>query len=209
MSDFLKGALTKNELAALSSIVQVGDSAYKELMESQSPMFGHRYFADTRGRIRTKLVQMQCEIESHDPKFPFEFCEREFSYKQCIPELRTKNVIVHIARTASPGILPYCSKYKMALSHNNTPLSRQMFFDFDNTPSYGLDPFYGILAFGGKNQTFSTLQFPEPGFAGIAESILIPQVIITEDSAESENFERKKSRLKREFLAHETEAAIL
>ena len=62
-----KDIFTARELLVLSSIVQVGDSAYHDLMETQRPMFGHPYLADTRGRIRTKFVQMQCEIESHDP----------------------------------------------------------------------------------------------------------------------------------------------
>ena len=66
-----KDIFTPRELSTLASIIQVGDTAYRELMETQHPMFGHPYFADTKGRLRTKLVQMQCEIESHDPKFPF------------------------------------------------------------------------------------------------------------------------------------------
>lgn len=209
MIETLANALSKTEIAVLSSIVQVGDSAYKDLMESQRPMFGHPYFADMRGRIRTKLVQIQCEIESHDPRFPFNFSQIEFSYMHCIPELRTKNIIIHIARTATLGSLPYCSKYKMDLSHNNTPLLRQFIMDFDKKPPISFDPFYGILAFGGKEQTFSTIQFPEPGFSGIAESILIPQVIINAESEESENFERKKSKLKKEFLSHEMEEVVI
>ncbi len=71
----IRDIFTPRELMTLASIVQVGDATYRELMETQRPMFGHPYFDDTRGRIRTKVVQMQCEIESHDPKFPFEFVQ--------------------------------------------------------------------------------------------------------------------------------------
>lgn len=35
-----KDIFTARELFALSSIVQVGDSAYRDLMETQRPMFG-------------------------------------------------------------------------------------------------------------------------------------------------------------------------
>lgn len=124
MDDPLKSALTNYELFVLSSIVQVGDATYKELVGTQSSLFNHAYFADTRGRIRTKLVQMQCEIESHDPKFPFSFWQRNFPYEQCIPELQTKNTIIHIARSTSPDKLPYPSHYKIKLSNNNAVLCR-------------------------------------------------------------------------------------
>lgn len=50
---------TSQELLTLSSIVQVGDATYRELMETQQPMFGHPYFIGIRGRIRTKLVQVK------------------------------------------------------------------------------------------------------------------------------------------------------
>ena len=87
MHDQFRDIFTPRELMTLASIVQVGDATYRELMETQRPMFGPPYFDDTRGRIRTKVVQMQCEIESHDPKFPFEFVQREFQYNQRVPEL--------------------------------------------------------------------------------------------------------------------------
>lgn len=198
-----KDSLSNHELSILSSIVQVGDSAYKELMENQESMFGHPYFYNVRGIIRTKLVQMQCEIESHDSGFPFSFTQREFSYKHIIPELRTNNIIIHIARSNSPTSLSFKSKYKEDLSYNNEPLCRQLGMFLDEMPPYKPDPFYGLLTFGGKGQTFSVIQFPSPGYKYIVESIAIPQVIVTESYDETEQFERKKAKLKKEFLAHE------
>lgn len=203
-----KDIFTPRELLTLSSIVQVGDATYRELMETQRPMFGHPYFADTRGRLRTKLVQMQCEIESHDPKFPFEFIQREFQYKQLIPELRNKGVILHIARSSAPDSLSYASKYKIRLSNNNHALQRQMVIDFDKTPPYGNEPYYAILTFGGRSQTFSVIQFPEPGYTGIAESLPLPQISLTNESESTKVFERKKAVLKKEFLAHGAEENI-
>jgi len=203
-----KDIFTPRELLTLSSIVQVGDATYRELMETQRPMFGHPYFADTRGRLRTKLVQMQCEIESHDPKFPFEFIQREFQYKQLIPELRNKGVILHIARSSAPDLLPYASKYKIRLSNNNHALQRQMVIDFDKTPPYGNEPYYAILTFGGRSQTFSVIQFPEPGYTGIAECLPLPQISLSNESESTKVFERKKAVLKKEFLAHGAEEDI-
>lgn len=203
-----KDIFTPRELLILSSIVQVGDATYRELMETQRPMFGHPYFADTRGRLRTKLVQMQCEIESHDPKFPFEFIQREFQYKQLIPELRNKGVILHIARSSAPDLLPYASKYKIRLSNNNHALQRQMVIDFDKTPPYGNEPYYAILTFGGRSQTFSVIQFPEPGYTGIAECLPLPQISLSNESESTKVFERKKAVLKKEFLAHGAEEDI-
>lgn len=210
MDRLLKNVLSSREFTTLSSIIHVGDAAYKELVGSGRPMFAHPYFADTKGRIRTKLVQMQCEIESHDSNFPFGFSEREFPHGQIIPELRSKDFIIHIARTNGPGTLPSPSKYKKVLSHNNAPLVRQLAFDFTSTPTtidYG--PFYGILAFGGKRELFSVLQFPNPGFGSIADHINIPQIIIVEESDDAKSFERKKAKLKSEFLAHGMEEDIV
>ena len=58
MHDQFRDIFTPRELMTLASIVQVGDATYRELMETQRPMFGHPYFDDTRGRIRTKVVQV-------------------------------------------------------------------------------------------------------------------------------------------------------
>lgn len=208
MQNLFTDMFTSRELLALSSIVQVGDATYRELMETQQPMFGHPYFSSIRGRIRTTLVQMQCEIESHDPKFPFEFVQREFQYKHIIPELRSKNVILHIGRSKSPETLSHTSNYKINLSHNNHALYRQMIIDPDRTPPYGNEPYYGILTFGGRDQTFAVIQFPEPGYGGIAELLNLPQVFLAEASESAHVFERKKAALKKEFLAHDIEEII-
>lgn len=206
MSIDLKSFFTARELQTLSSIVNVGDAAYRDLMESQRPMFGHPYLSDTRGRIRTKFVQMQCEIESHDPKFPFAFSQRQFQYNQLIPELRNKNVILHIARSKDPDTLPYASKYKVALSDNNDALQRQMVIAPELTPPYRDEPFYALLVFGEQNkQTFSVIQFPEPGYQSIAEALPLPLVFPLADSEATETFERKKAVLKKEFLSHDAE----
>lgn len=204
----LTNALSGHELSVLSSIVQVGDATYSELMSEQLGIFTHPYFADTKGRIRTKLVQMQCELESRNPKFPFEFSQRHFSYKQCIPELRNKSVILHIARSPAPDILPYKARYKIDLSNNNAPLYRQLIIDLDNKPPVSEAPYYGLLVFGGRKDTFITIQFPAPGYAGIAESINIPKVITSDVSYDSESFERKKAGLKQRFLAQGLKEAL-
>jgi len=210
MSELLKDALSIHELSVLSSIVQVGDAAYRELLESQYPMLSHKYFTDVRGRIRTKLVQMQCEMESHDPNFPFMFVERTFSYNNHIPELHTKNVILHIARSKASDVLPHEAKYKVKLSNNNQPLCRQFIIDLQNTPPVALEPFYGLLVFGGRRgkDPFAVVQFPAPGYGGIADDIELPKVFIGSKTEEAETFERKKAGLKKEFLARGVEEVI-
>lgn len=190
---------TSKELLTLSSIVQIGNTTYSELITDKNSIFFHRYFYDTHGRIRTKMVQMACQLESNSPDFPFLFSERKFGYNQIIPQLKTKDerAIIHIARTKSIDSLPYSSKYKQQLSNNNSKLYRQLMFN-----EYGLInevPFYCILAFGGSiEQPFYILQFPEPGFESIAETIEIPQVQKIKLSSQPE-FERKKATLKKEF----------
>lgn len=208
MDDFFKGIFTSNQLLTLASIVEVGDSAYRELMETQHSMFGHSFFTDTRGRIRTKIVQMQAEIESHDPAFPFEYCQREFQYKSKIPELRNGNAIIHIARSVSPDVLPYQSNYKIDLSNNNNILQRQLMINADHTPPYGFVPLYAILVFGGSKHTFSAIQFPEPGYGGIAAQISLPQIGLVFEKENKRDFERKKAVLKKELLAHKLEEEI-
>ena len=199
---------TPRELLTLSSIIQVGEATYRELMETQYPMFRHPYMRDIKGRIRTKLVQIQCELESHDPKFPFEFVQHEFEYGHIIPELRNGKVILHIARSSSPEVLPYPSSYKISLSNNNHTLNRQMVMDFGQPISCVDEPYYGILTFGGREQTFSVIQFPEPGYESVAESIILPQTYPDEISENAEIFERKKAVLKNEFLAQPFEEVI-
>lgn len=200
---------TTRELMTLVSIVQVGDAAYHELMETQYAMFGHPFLTNIRGLFRTKLVQMQCEIESHDAKFPFEFVQHRFKYGHIIPELRNKNVILHIGRSSSPDELPYESKYKLELSNLNHPIFRQLTLDPDMTPPYGEAPFYGILTFGGRGQTFSVIQFPAPGYTEIARQLPLPQVVFTEETDTVSTFERKKSALKKEFLSLESTEGVL
>lgn len=201
MHDVFNGILTPNQLITLTSIVQVGDAAYRDLMEEHHPLFSHALLKDMKGRIRTKLVQMQCEIESHSPTFPFEFSLRTFAYKQCIPELRGKNIILHVCRSDAPDRLPYAASYKVRLSHNNHPIQRQMMLDFSNMPPYGEVPFYAILAFGGHTKTFSVIQFPEPGYTGIADFFPLPQLTLNSEPETAKVFERKKVTLKQELLA--------
>ena len=192
--------LTQQQLVALSSIVYVGDETYREVVNAQDSIYRHSYLRDIKGRVRTKLVQMQCEIESRDPKFPFEFVQRKFKYGHIIPELRTKDVIIHIARSESPQELPPASGYKIRFSNKNYTLRRQLIIDLDEFPPYTEEPYYAILCFGGKSKTFSELQFPEPGYSGIAERILIPQEFTWNEENEKKNtFERKKVALKTEF----------
>ena len=186
MHDQFRDIFTPRELMTLASIVQVGDATYRELMETQRPMFGHPYFDDTRGRIRTKVVQ----------------------YNQRVPELRNKKVILHVARSASPNDLPYPSKYKVNLSNNNHAIQRQMVIDDDLTPPYGDAPYYGILTFGGRGQTFAVVQFPEPGYTGVAEQFFLPQITVNGESENAKVFERKKAALKKEILAHGIQEGI-
>ncbi len=204
----LETLLNHRQTALLSSVVQIGNETYNELMDTQKDKFAHQYFSDINGRIRTKLIQMQCEIESRSPDFPFHFYQRKFKFNQYIPELHTDKLIINIARTSKPHILPNSSKYKIELSNNNSILNRQLMFDEFNTNNCIDVPFYAILAFGGIKEPFSVLQFPEPGFSGIATSITIPQFFSVEGSEEIEVFERKKAVLKYEFNQHSSEEAI-
>ncbi len=191
------GIITKNQLLTLSTIVRVGNSAYQDLLKSDTALFTHPYSLSLGGRIRTILVQMQCEIESHNPNFPFRLYQRNFAYNQCIPELRSKGCILHIARSMAPDVLPYESRYKIELSNNNSLLCRQMRLSADESKICEEVPFYGILAFGDRPLPFAIIQFPEPGFHGIADSIRVP----TFGTEESETFERKKAALKQKFLS--------
>ena len=200
--------LSERQLTTLASIVQVGDATYWELMDIKA--FGHCYFKGIRGHMWTKLVQMQCEIESYEAGFPFEFSQRKFKYGQIVPELRTKDVILHIARSSHPDVLPYSSEYKIKLANNNEPIQRQLVIDDQTSPpSLINEPYYGLLVFGGQDETFSVIQFPEPGYIGIAEKIEIPQICLTGAVKENETFERKKAVLKDEFLvAHNSKEIV-
>lgn len=198
MVDRFSNVITKEELKALASIVQVGSVAYRELLKSENSLFTHPYFSGLKGRIWTSLVQMECEIESHESQFPFEFHQREFAYNQCIPELRTDNVILHIARSQSPEVLPYDARYKIELSNNNSILCRQLTFCSKEPQVYQEAPFYGLVVFGGYKTLFSTIQFPEPGFSGIADAIPVP---LMDSETTKETFERKKATLKQKLSA--------
>lgn len=154
------------------------------------------------GNNTTKAAAGRSIRRDNDPNFPFEFSQREFSYNQHIPELRTENTILHIGRSSAPDRLPYKSKYKEELSYHNQLLRRQLILDSSNTPPIGLESFYGLLVFGGRKEIFSVVQFPEPGYSGIAESIMVPQIVVSAKSEEAEKFERKKAALKEKILAH-------
>ncbi|MDE6853109.1 MAG: hypothetical protein K2J67_11615 [Lachnospiraceae bacterium] len=173
-------------------------------------MFGHQYFTDIKGRIHTKLVQMQCEIESQDENFPFEFSERYFCCGHVVPELRNEHMIIHIAQSKSPISLPSKADYKYDLTFNNDPLCRQMKFDFLEEQKYVPELYYGILVFGSqRGETFCRLQFPEPGYKGIADYIDIPLISLVDKQDETKTFERKKAVLREEFLAHSTREGAL
>lgn len=208
MQNPFENIFTSRELLILSSIVQVGDSIYQELMTTQGALLNDCMFADLQGRIQTKCIYRQCKLESEDPKFPFVFSQRKFQYKQVVPELRNEKVILHIARSTSPDVLPYRSRYKVNLSYNNNLFSRQVVINFDKNPRYIDAPLYAVLVFGGRNQVFSAIQFPEPGYNKIAESFSLPQISLTDDS-ETKTFERKKAVLKKEVLTHDLKEIIL
>ncbi len=209
MIERIQDTVSSRELSILSSIIQVGESLYRDLIEDRHPLFAHQYLAEIRGRVRTKLVQMQCEIESREPNFPFTFTQRTFAYNQKIPELYTRNLILHIARSPAPNILPFNAKYKTMLSFNNSMLDRQLKFDYDSQPYVQLEPFYGLLVFGGQEQSFATIQFPEPGYGGIMDHIDIPVTIAITEIDAPEAFKRKKAGLKKEFLSRGIEEEIL
>lgn len=210
MEAFGKELLTQHEMITLASIVQVGDATYFELLEAERPMFAHQYFTDLKGRIRTKLVQMQCEMEHYDDKFPFEFSEREFCYGHKVPELRNEHVIIHLAQSNSPTSLPCKADYKNELTFNNDSLYRQMQFDFVGEQKCREELYYGILVFGGRQgKTFCRLQFPEPGYKAIADYIDIPMMSLVPEKEETKKFERKKAILRDEFLAHNAKEEAL
>ena len=195
---------TARELMTLSSIVQVSDATYRDLTETEH-FLNHPFVRGEKARLRTKLAQIQSELESREPTFPFEFGTREFPYKQMIPELRSQNALIHIGRSESPEKLPPTARYKRILSANNHPLYRQMMISPDKEPPYADAPFYAILAFGGRD-TFAVIQFPEPGYTGIIECLYLSQISsLAEPNEEPKTFERRKAVLKKEFLSREEE----
>lgn len=193
------------ELITLGSIIQVGNATYQDLINSDTQIFDHRYIKNINSRMQTKLIHMQCEIESHDLNFPFKFTERSLPFKQIIPELRTNNVILNIARSSSPEKLPYASKYKVKLSNNNDIFERQIVMFPQQDTLYKEEPFYGILVFGTPEDPFSVVQFPSPGYNGIIEIIPIPQISLIPLQEDTKTFERKKAVLKKEFSTLKSE----
>lgn len=206
MADTYQNLFTPEQLRTLSSIVQVGSEAFRELIE-QDPILRHRYLRDTRGRMLTKIIHMQSEIESHLPGFPFSFFERRFPGGQIIPELGCDQVILHLARSHAPDMLPYSSRYKVELAANNKRLERQLVLDGSASSPVEV-PFYALLVFGGLDRPFAVIQFPEPGFGSIAESFALPLAVASDAAGSPKSFERKKAVLKQEFLAQEKEADI-
>lgn len=57
--------------------------------------------------------------------------------------------------------------------------------------------------------TFCRLQFPKPGYKGIADYIDIPLISLVDKQEETKTFERKKAVLREEFLAHSTREGAL
>ena len=173
-------------------------------------MFGHPYFIDLKGRIRTKLVQMQCELEHYDDKFPFDFSEREFCYGHKVPELKNRHMVIHIAQSDSPESLPSKADYKIEMTYNNDPLCRQLKFNFPGEEKYDQELYYGLLVFGGrKGKRFCCLQFPEPGYRAIADHIDIPLLSVMQAQEETKKFERKKAVLRKEFLSRSPKKGAL
>lgn len=203
MSTRFSNIITKNELKVLSEIVLVGETAYKEFMQDQSALFNSPYLSGEKGRIHTKFIQLQSEIASRNSDFPFEFVRRKFDYGQYVPEIRNSKVIIHIARSDAPNVLPYPSKYKIELSNNNNPLQRQLKMTFDDDIRYTYEPYYGILTFG---ENFASILFPEPGYNGVSEQIELPRAFSSETERYSGVFERKKAVLKEEYLLRNKES---
>jgi len=77
--------------------------------------------------------------------------------------------------------------------------------DPTNSPPYREEELYVMLVFGGKETTFAVLQFPEPGYIGVAESILLPPVYANGEKNVASTFERKKATLREEFMKHRAE----
>ena len=196
--------LTLDQLHMLSNIVQIGESCYRDMIKDHS-LLDHFYCDDLRRRARTKFVQLQYELESHDPAFPFELVQRSFQFDQKIPELHTERLILHIGRSTSPEKLPNRAKYKTDLSDRNSLIARQRMLNFYAQPVVKDTPFYGILTFGGNDKTFANVLFPSPGYKEIADRIPVPLIVVDSSSNAGQSFERKKAVLKDEFNARHAE----
>jgi len=190
--------LTEQHMKKLSMIVTVGDGVYRELM--QEGLFAHKYFTNVKGSLYTKLIQRQCEIESRDKDFQFTFTEREFGYGHIIPELQLPNLIMHFGRSQSADQLPHKAAHKVELSNANHPVYRQLRINTDLEPPHESGPYYAIVTFGTKySLDFITMQFPAPGYFGIADSIVLP--LVADEKGEAETIKRKKAILKKEVAS--------
>lgn len=208
MHHMFDSVFSVNQLKTLSAIVHVSEAVYRDFIVSNELLLTHQYLRCECGRIRTKLFQMQSEIESHNPGFPFQFGEINFAYKHTIPELRTDKVILHLARSTSPNRLSNRARYKVDLSENNQAICRQLSFNFDNIGHYEECPLYALLVIGGYDTPFSVIQFPEPGYKDIAKIIPVPQYISSFSAESGVEIERKKAVLRKEFLTSSTEGNI-
>ena len=50
---------TSEQIRTLSAIVQVGNEAFREIV-NQDMALRHRYLRETKQRMLTKMIQMQC-----------------------------------------------------------------------------------------------------------------------------------------------------
>lgn len=202
MIENLHSMCNSKQLRTITSIVQIGDSVYNELTSKNTYIFDHKYMLGEKKRMYTKLVHMQCEMESKSPDFPFEFRERNLPFGQKIPELYMDNCIMHFAPSQSTDILPSYAEYKKELSERNRAIRRQLIFNEleDKRVIVKNEAYYSLIAFGKKNgNLFIALQFPEPEYTGIAHSFIIPQLILSGDG-DHENFKRKQAELKEKYL---------
>ena len=207
MDSFFQEVLTARQLSSLSSIVQIGLSAYEDLKNSNQGIVLHPFMKNNSGRIKTTLVQIQAELERNDPSFPFRFNSRRLCFGQVVPELSTEKVILHLARSSAPNVLPSAAKYKYELSYNNDRIRRQLMIGNYTTPPAKFAPLYGILVFGYDESGDAVIQFPEPGYSDIAEIIRIPKVVLVNNAMDDKKVERRKASLKTEYLRRKKEDA--
>lgn len=200
MDTLFHDLLSPLQLSALSSIVQIGNATFEDLRKANEDIIQHPYMKNIRGRIKTNLVQMQAEIEHTDPQFPFRFNSRPLQFGQIIPELSTEKVILHLAHSNAPDALPSAAKYKYELSYNNHKIQRQLMIENYTSPPAMFAPIYGILVFGYDDSGNAVIQFPEPGYTGIADVIPVPKMVLVNSAVEKSRFERRKANLKAEYL---------
>jgi len=194
-----KTILCKEQLQTLSSIIQVGEACYRDMI-AEHAISGHRYDEYLISRARTLFVQLQCELCSREPTFPFNVVQQSIHSKLKVTEFHTDNLILHFARSSSPNKLPNETKYRKLLSKNNSSLIIQREANYYKSHLESSLPLFGILTFGGKETLFMVILFPYPGYREIAERIEIPIVSFDELSSSGVEFERKKALLKEEFV---------